>query len=144
MIEFINLCQQGILYEELMRRLDIPIRRRKSFKRLFYTQVFFGKIKRTGRVTQLFAKQFPTVFNAICELKRKDYRRMAYLLQAHESKLMIDIIARRIIAELPGTFVGTIHDSVMTTPDRAEAVRAIMTEEFGRFGLKPTIRLEAY
>ena len=142
-IEFFDLCERGILYEELMRRLDISIRRRRSFKRLFYTQVFFGKVKQTGRVTKLFARDFPTVYKAICDLKRKDYRRMAYLLQAHESKLMIDIIARRILAEMPGTFVGTIHDSIMTTPDRAEAVRAIMTEEFGRFGLKPTIRLES-
>jgi hypothetical protein len=142
--EFISLCEQGILYDELMRRLGIPTRRRKSFKRLFYSQVFFGKVKQTGRVTQLFARDFPTVYQAICELKRKDYRRMAYLLQAHESKLMIDIIARRILAEMPGTFVGTIHDSIMTTSDQAEAVRAIMLEEFGRFGLRPTIRLETY
>ena len=106
-----------------MRRLDIPARRRKSFKRLFYAQVFFGKVRETGRVTQLFARDFPTVYEAVCDLKRKDYTQMAYLLQAHESKLMIDLIARRILAELPGAFVGTIHDSIMTTPDRAEAVR---------------------
>ena len=143
-IEFIDLCERGILYDELMRRLDIPGRRRRSFKRLFYAQVFFGKVKKTGRVTELFARDFPTVFEAVCELKRKDYRRMAYLLQAHESKLMIDIIARRILAEMPGTFVGTIHDSIMTTPDRAEAVKGVMVEEFRRFGLKPTIRLESY
>jgi hypothetical protein len=57
---------------------------------------------------------------------------------------MIDRIARRILAEMPGTFVGTIHDSILTTPDHAEAVRAIMVEEFGRLGLHPTIRLESY
>jgi len=142
--EFIDLCERGILYDELMRRLDIPSRRRKSFKRLFYAQVFFGKVKKPGRVTQLFANDFPTVYGAVCDLKRKDYRQMAYLLQAHESKLMIDIIARRILAEIPGTFVGTTHDSIMTTPDRAEAVRGVMVEEFRRFGLKPTIRSEAY
>jgi hypothetical protein len=142
--EFIDLCERGTLYDELMRRLDIPIRRRKSFKRLFFAQVFFGKVRKTGRVTKLFADEFPTVYGAVCDLKRKDYRRMAYLLQAHESKLMIDIIARRILAEMPGTFVGTIHDSIMTTPDKAEAVGEIMVEEFRRFGLKPTIRLETY
>jgi len=143
-IEFIDLCERGILYEELMRWLDIPSRRRRSFKRLFYAQVFFGKVKKTGRVTQLFANDFPTVFEAVGELKRKDYRRMAYLLQAHESRLMIDIIARRILAQMPGTFIGTIHDSIMTTPDRAESVKGVMIEEFGRFGLRPTIRLESY
>ena len=143
-VEFIDLCERGILYDELMKRLDIPSRRRKSFKRLFYAQVFFGKVKKTGRVTELFARDFPTVFEAVCELKRKDYRRMAYLLQAHESRLMIDIIARRILAQMPGTFIGTIHDSIMTTPDRAESVKEVMVEEFQRFGLKPTIRLESY
>jgi hypothetical protein len=143
-VEFIDLCERGVLYDDLMRRLEIPFGRRKSFKRLFYAQVFFGRVRETGRVRQLFARDFPTVYQAVCDLKRKDHRQMAYLLQAHESKLMIDLIARRILAELPGAFVGTIHDSIMTTTDRAEAVRAIMVEEFGRFGLRPTIRLEAY
>jgi hypothetical protein len=142
--EFIDLCQQGILYDDLMRRLGIPARRRKGFKRLFFSQVFFGKCKQTGRLRGLFARDFPTVYEAITDLKRKDYRQLAYLLQAHESKVMIDIICRRILEELPGTFVGTIHDSILTTPDRADEVRAIMVREFQRFGLRPTIRMETY
>ncbi len=57
---------------------------------------------------------------------------------------MIDIICRRILAEQPGTFIATIHDSIMTTPDKAEEVKAIMVREFRKFGLNPMIRLEAY
>ena len=57
---------------------------------------------------------------------------------------MIGIICRRILDELPGTFIGTIHDSIMTTPDNADEVRAIMVREFQRFGLNPMIRMEAY
>jgi hypothetical protein len=143
-IEFIELCEQGILYDDLMRRLGIPAQRRKAFKRLFFSQVFFGKIKTTGRVRELFARDFPTVYKAINDLKRKDHRQLAYLLQAHESKIMIDIICRRILIELPGTFIATIHDSIMTTPDKADEVRAIMVREFQKFGLHPTIRLETY
>ena len=45
---------------------------------------------------------------------------------------------------MPGTFVGTIHDSILTTPDKADEVWAVMLEEFQRFGLKPTIRKEVY
>jgi hypothetical protein len=141
-IEFIDLCEQGILYDDLMRRLNIPLRRRDSFKRLFFSQVFFGKVKATGRVRELFSQDFPTVYKAINDLKQKDYRQLAYLLQAHESKLMIDIICRKILDELPGTFIGTIHDSILTTPDKADEVREIMVREFRRFGLNPTIRLE--
>ena len=77
--EFVELCEQGILYDDLMRRLNIPPRRRDSFKRLFFSQVFFGKIKTTGRVRELFARDFPNVFKAINDLKRKDYRQLAYL-----------------------------------------------------------------
>jgi hypothetical protein len=127
-----------------MKRLGIPARRRNGFKRLFFSQVFFGKIKTAGRVRELFARDFPTVFKAINDLKRKDHRQLAYLLQAHESKIMIDIICRRILDELPGTFIATIHDSIMTTPDKADEVKAIMVREFHRFGLNPTIRMEAY
>ena len=57
---------------------------------------------------------------------------------------MIDIICRRILDELPGTFVATIHDSIMTTPDKADEVKTIMVREFQRFGLNPMIRLETY
>jgi hypothetical protein len=142
--EFVELCEQGILYDDLMRRLNIPAKRRDSFKRLFFSQVFFGKIKTTGRVRELFARDFPNVYKAINNLKRKDYRQLAYLLQAHESKIMIDIICRRILDEMPGTFIATIHDSIMTIPDKAEVVKMIMVREFQRFGLNPMIRLEAY
>ena len=142
--EFVELCEQGILYDGLMRRLHIPLQRRDSFKRLFYTQVFFGEVKPTGRVRELFARDFPTVYKAVNDLKRKDHHQMAYLLQAHESKIMIDVICRKILNELPGTFIATIHDSIMTTPDKADEVKAIMVREFRRFGLNPTIKLEAY
>jgi hypothetical protein len=142
--EFIDLCERGILYDDLMRRLGVPARRRKGFKRLFFSQVFFGSNKQTGRLRDLFARDFPTVYEVITDLKRKDYRQLAYLLQAHESKIMMDVICRRILEELPGTFVGTIHDSILTTPDKADEVRTLMVREFQRFGLNPTIRMEAY
>ena len=111
---------------------------------MFFSQVFFGKIKTTGRVRELFARDFPNVYKAINNLKQKDYRQLAYMLQAHESKIMIGIISRRVLDELPGTFIATIHDSIMTTPDKADEVKAIMVSEFQRFGLNPTIRLEPY
>ena len=57
---------------------------------------------------------------------------------------MIDVICRRILDELPGTFIATIHDSIMTPPDKAEVVKMIMMREFQRFGLNPMIRLEPY
>jgi hypothetical protein len=51
-------------------------------------------------------------------------------------------LCRKILDQLSGTYIGTIHDSILTTPDQADEVRAIMLREFRRFGLNPTIRLE--
>ena len=53
-------------------------------------------------------------------------------------------ICRRILEKLPGTFVSTIHDSILTTPDKVDAVKAIMVEAFQWVGLNPTIRTESY
>ena len=111
--------REGVLYDDLMRRLNIPAKRRGSFKRLFFSQVFFGKIKTTGRVRELFARDFPNVFKAINDLKRKDYRQQAYLHQAHESKLMIHLI-RGEAWTAPGTYLGQFTIQFMTTPDKAE------------------------
>jgi len=69
-----------------------------------------AKSKQQDVYVSCFARDFPTVYKAINDLKRKDYRQLAYLLQAHESKIMIDIICRKILDELPGTFIATIRD----------------------------------
>ena len=87
-----------------------------------------GRNEHMGRVRELFARDFPTVYQAINDLKRKDHRQLAYLLQAHESKLMIDLICRKLLEEMPGTFVATIHDSILTIPDKADQIRAVMVE----------------
>jgi hypothetical protein len=143
-VAFLDFCERGVLDEDLMRRLGIPARRRKGFKRLIYAQVLFGKIRATGLVRALFAREFPNVFQAINDLETTDYRQLAYLLETHESKSMIEIICRRILDELLGTFVATIHESIMMTADQADEVKTIMVREFQRFGLNPTIRLEEY
>ena len=58
-------------------------------------------------------------------MKGKAYRQLAYVLQAHESKIMIDINCRKILYELPGTFIN-ISQLDRDDPDKAETVKAIM------------------
>ena len=107
--------------------------------------MFFGKIKTALCVRDLFALRLPTVFKAINDLKRKITANWPTCFKLTESKIMIDIICRRILHELPGTFIAIIHDSIMTTTEKADEVRTIMVREFQRFGTgTPTIRLEPY
>lgn len=141
---YIELTQRGLLYEYLMQQEGICQDKRAEFKKTFFGGVFFCKNRPVTKQARLFQSHFPSVYNVIFELKANDYRRLAHVLQRTESSLIVNRIARRCMNELPGVCVVTIHDSVLTTPDGVESVRRIMTEEFRRVGLDPTIRVEDY
>jgi hypothetical protein len=139
---YVELTQRGLLYEYLMRQEGTPQDKRAEFKKNFFGGVFFCKNQPVTKQARLFQAHFPSVYDVIFDLKAKDYRRLAHVLQRTESSLIINRIARRCMTELPGVCVVTIHDSVMTTLDGVEPVRRIMTQEFRRVGLDPTIRVE--
>lgn len=89
----------------------------------------------------MFLAYFPTVYDVVFELKYRDYRRLAHILQRTEGSLVINRVARRCMNELPDVCVVTIHDSVLTTPDGVRPVRRIMAEEFAGVGLVPKLRV---
>ena len=80
-------------------------------------------------------EQFPGVMRAMRAIKRGDHRRLAHFAQRIESRFMYGRVVPRIMAERPGLFVGTIHDSVFTTVGEEQYVRRVMLEEFGRLGV---------
>lgn len=141
---YIELTQRGLLYEYLMQKEGIAQEKRTEFKKSFFGGVFFCKNKPVTKQARLFQAHFPSVYDVVFKLKANDYRRLAHVLQRTESSLIINRVARRCMTELPGVCVVTIHDSVLTTPEGVEPVRRVMTEEFRRVGLDPTIRVEDY
>ncbi len=141
---YVELTQRGLLYEYLMQQEGTPQDKRAEFKKMFFGGVFFCKNRPATKQARLFQAHFPSVYNVIFDLKANDYRRLAHVLQRTESSLMINRVARRCMAELPGVCVATIHDSVLTTPDGVGPVRRMMTQEFRRVGLDPTIRVDDY
>jgi hypothetical protein len=56
---------------------------------------------------------------------------------------MLDCIGNSLLRELPGLRFLTIHDSALLVADEAQAVKAIMQDEFSRWGAMPTIRVKA-
>jgi hypothetical protein len=132
-----RLVERGELYEYLMKRAQTA--NRDNFKENFFRDTFFGK-----KTSNLFCELFPTIGKEIRRIKRKDYRRLAWMMQRKESKLIITKICGRIMREHPEVFIGTIHDSVLTTPENVSTIRQIMSEEFEKIGLSPTIRVDRY
>ena len=139
---YIDLVQRGRFYEYLMVEGNIPSDRRATFKESFFGGVFFCKNRPVTRQAQLFRSLFPNVYEVITEIKRKDHRHLAHILQRVESSLIVNRVARRCMEEMPETFVATIHDSILTTPESAGAVTSIMMGAFAQVGLVPTIRVE--
>ena len=141
-IRYVELVQAGRFYDALMESSDVPAGRRAEFKRNFFGRVFFCKNRPITPEAEAFGAAFPNVFALVLDKKAEDYAALAHELQREESALMIGGVAARCMAEIPHAFIGTIHDSVLTTPRHADAVKAIMTDEFRKVGLTPTIREE--
>lgn len=139
--KYINLCEEGRFYDELMA-LDDNQSDRDKFKRQIFTQVFYGENFYEGRLTRLFAKEFPTVWETIRKIKKEDYKRLSHHMLRLESEIVINRAVRR--CALEEIWVVTIHDCLVTVPDHARRVREIMVEAFGSVGIKPTIKVTAF
>jgi hypothetical protein len=53
---------------------------------------------------------------------------------------MIRGVCGRLMVEHPGVPAITVHDSIMTTAQNVGIIRALIGDEFARFGVVPTIR----
>ena len=138
---YVRLCEEGRFYNELMV-LDDNQTDRETFKKLVFTQVFYGKNCYKGRLTRLFAQEFPAVWETIRTIKKEDYKRLSHQMLRLESEIVINRAVRQCAVE--GIWVVTIHDCLVTYPENAERVSQIMVEAFESFGGKPTIKVIAF
>jgi hypothetical protein len=139
---YVDLCEQGRIYEYLQEQSGLGGMSRDEIKEKFYREVFFGRNQVVTDLTRLFAAEFPNAMAVIRAVKRKDHRQLARLMQLYESSLVIDRVCRRLMNDHPDVPVVTIHDSLMTTPDRVDLVQTVMLDEYARVGLSPKLKVE--
>ncbi len=164
---YIDLVTSGGIYEYLMAEFSKKglIMDRKETKkqvlRILFARNREPKDEINLQARSIFMKIFPNVhqvfFRIRGPMREKKYlnshnkcvtfRRFAILLQRIESKLVLDVIMKRVYKELPGVFVLTIHDSILTVNDRevVDSIFKIMEEELEKFvGFTPTIKIEGF
>lgn len=164
---YIDLVTSGGIYEYLMAEFSKEglIMDRKETKkqvlRILFARNREPKDEINLQARSIFMKIFPNVhqvfFRIRGPMREKKYlnshnkcvtfRRFAILLQRIESKLVLDVIMKRVYKELPGVFVLTIHDSILTVNDRevVDSVFKIMKKELEKFvGFTPTIKIEGF
>lgn len=139
-----QLAESGELYEYLINNMDqddylaeqTNEYDKKQFKENFFRETLFGT-----EVSRVFWELFPTVAKAIADIKKDDYRSLAWMMQRAESKLIITQICGRLMKEHPDYFISTIHDSILTTEEHVDEIKLIMEQEFKKLGLCPSIRI---
>jgi len=151
---FINLCEDGKIYEYLMEKYG-RIRNRNRFKRFFFKYILFGplryedrncnkqkaSVKRYMEISTIFGNEFPVVWNLICKIKRKKYQLLSHLMQQKESNFVINNVCTRIMNERLGIPLLTIHDRIMTHAEHADYVKKIIIEEMRDAGFNVSVEI---
>lgn len=139
---FLRLCETGQLYDSFT---DDETTRDQAKKRLF-SEVLYAKnhVLKGSEFGRRFEERFPYVFRFIRRIKKRDFGNLSRLMQRYEAAFMFDRVVDRIRRERMETLVVTIHDSILTTPERVDYVISVLREEFEALGLSPTLKVESY
>ncbi len=111
-------------------------------KRLFFADVFYGRVQVDTPLTRLFARNFPSVYYIILQCKSERYQDLARMMQKEEAKFMLHTVCRRLLTYHSEVPIFTIHDSIMTTEEHVPLVRRIISQELQWIGLRPTLKEE--
>jgi hypothetical protein len=138
---FRHVCETGEFYDLLAGIAGIP---REHAKIEVFRDVLFGKAHFRGRTTEAFASRWPAILACVRKMKKeRGHKTLAQALQRAESIIMLDGAGSRLLRELPGVPFLTVHDSVLTTAEAAEAVKAIMLQTFKEYGVQPKIKVKS-
>jgi hypothetical protein len=135
--EYIALTEKGLLYEELVNLFGVGSR--EKAKVTFFASILFCK-PLPNKYRTIFRSRFPSIDEAISDLKRNDHRRLAHHLQRCESAVMIHGVCERLRHECPEAPILTIHDSILTTKPYLELVRTVLRDELNAISLCPTFK----
>ncbi|MEW4453070.1 hypothetical protein AB1L30_10370 [Bremerella sp. JC817] len=143
-LKYLMLCEEGRIYEYMAQAVGIDISdsaARGSFKEQVYSELLYAKWRDSKNpLVVAFQAEFPSLFEMIRQVNYRDHRRLAQWMQRVEARLVIDGVVAKFAEERPDAFILTIHDSVLTKPDDAKYVGDLFRQEFGRFGVHPTLK----
>jgi hypothetical protein len=111
--EYIDLVENGLLYEDLLNKCNKQIKTREDAK-IFTFKVLFGKNKDFYKENRIFKSIYPEVFKYIKDFKNKtgSYKNLAHVLQKKESDFLFNKVVNEIMFRYPHIHLFTVHDSI--------------------------------
>lgn len=145
---FMDLCVAGRFYEHLNGLFDVPYSDRAALKVATYQNIMYGRLWHCDQpLFKAFAAEWPILGGIIRSRKsgKGGRSRLPVEMQAAEAGLMIGRIVPRLMAELPGVPILTIHDSLLVGGRYADTAAAIITDEMRlRFGACPPVTIKQH
>lgn len=113
--KYIKDVEEGVLYEQVMKKLKIPLKYRSAFKQTFFGKIFYNKSTEGQgydyEEETAFKELYPNVFNFIQKMKVYNYKNFPIALQKRESEIFVDNIFKELVDEK--IFCLTLHDSII-------------------------------
>jgi hypothetical protein len=95
------------------------------------------------RPFELFCSYFPVEGQIMSELKSRDYRDFAILLQKLESHILLRDVCNQIFELDANIPIYTVHDSIITTTSNLEVVKGVIERTYFKlFGFCPKMTVE--
>lgn len=149
-MQYKTLVSNGRLYEYIEEKYwqntGIKVPSRKDLKSIVFTVLFtdnrfYGQKEAAPK--RIFRSIFPQVYEVFSQIKKKDSTALPRLLQTIESKLMLDLVAKRIATERPNMPIFTIHDSIVCPDGNEIYVAEVIKEEMEKaIGVTPCLKFE--
>lgn len=146
-LEWIGLSETGTLYDSIVEELRIDRHDARNWiKRQFAVLVngpcHLAAVGVTGQIASVWRRRWPSTFDAITQLKRKDHLIVSSWLHRAESTTIIGGACEFLRQRFPGVPTLTLHDSIWTTPQHIDMVRDAIMHAFARVGLVPSTKIE--
>lgn len=148
MLDYIQECEQGTLYETLANAAGVAIADRKKFKRNFFKKVLYGRNENVTRSPEwaAFASLYPDVASYIVRAKVAIYKALSHALQRQESEIIIDGVFAGLAADYypADYFAQPIHDSIVMCKSNEEDIKHRIISAFQKHYITPTLHREKF
>ncbi|MCZ7556001.1 MAG: hypothetical protein M5R41_06320 [Bacteroidia bacterium] len=139
---FQSKVQGGTLYQFLVDELrerkrvyTIEELKKKVFKALY------SSTTTTSIVKSLFEESYPSLMQLLDSYKQFDHAHLSHILQRAEAFIVLDKTVGQIAEAFPDAVLLTVHDALLTTPDRVADVDRILKSVFEQYvGFPPTTK----
>src|SRR5262249_15458679 len=136
-------CERGAFYKSLMREGETLGSVKKRVLTAFYSRNRKVAERRwANKMKARIRRIYPSLAAMLSDLKTKDYRRAAHLMQHFEAAIVIHRVCGRLMREHRDIPLLTLHDGLFTTAQHISTVERVMRAEFAKIGVSPTLKRE--